>query len=180
MIEAWHGTNKHFKQFDQLFIGSGEGDSHGYGFYFARKRSNGEYFAKYLAFREPPAFLYRTGLHLDENDILPLNIRFDDLPEAVRIKLEDRASFQFYSWGKSNGHGFHSAYQRLRDVHGNHDAACLLLEWGFQAVSDFIEPESKGGETIVALDRRVIDIQEIYQWQQDDERGGIYDWIKLQ
>lgn len=57
--EFYHGTNKKFSRFDTSKVGTGqEVEAHGFGFYFTSNKDIAEFYAKDLAGKNEPAYVY--------------------------------------------------------------------------------------------------------------------------
>lgn len=65
-IFGWHGGWGSFTSVDPRYLGSGEGNSQGWGFHFAENKAGGEYYAKWARDKKGGGFLHRVKLTLPE------------------------------------------------------------------------------------------------------------------
>lgn len=73
-IEGWHGGWGNFQAIDATHLGSGEGDSQGWGFYLSENRQGGEFFAKYSYFSNGSGFLHHVRLVIQKHELFDADL----------------------------------------------------------------------------------------------------------
>lgn len=155
-LEVWHGGGSYFTHFEEDAIGSGEGDSMGWGFYFAENRAGGEYFARYMHTRKN-GFLYRADLVIADDEIIDLDSSFRDSPTEIRCRIS--RVFRSCEWED----GLHAAYWILRKELGDEGASKYLRNEGVMALRSHEGTNYDHGVTHLVLDNSRIIIREAFK-----------------
>ncbi len=165
---VWHGGRAYFGEFSEDAIRSGEGDSLGWGFYFAENRKGGEYFAKYANFRDGAGYLYEAQLELPDDRVLPLGSSYCQLDAHLRSRVSRVFS------GSEMSLGFHSAYRILRDELGDKVASVTLRGVGIRALTAYEDTDPGHGITYLVIDKTCIALTRIFKFSNDP-----YEWQLL-
>lgn len=144
-IIGWHGGWGNFVSVDENYLGSGEGDSQGWGFYLSENRVGGEYFARYLQFREKKGYLHKVRFELQENE-------YWEYADKNKIKLSNG---ELYSY---------SMYFDLRQKLGDRAAAKYLSGNGVKAFMLWETDKPPHGYTYVVLQPNIVQVLESYKY----------------
>jgi len=160
-VHVWHGGRAYFTEFSENEIGSGEGDSLGWGFYFAEHRKGGEYFAEYLNFRNGAGYLYEAELELAEEEILHLDVPVLRMNQHTKLRIsnifpEIESSFDA-----------HAIYQALRNKLGDKPAADELRKAGILAIVTYEGTKPSHGQTFLILEKSRIKIIETFKFSKN-------------
>lgn len=156
IINGWHGGWGNFLAVDENHLGTGEGAGQGWGFYVAEQREGGEYYARYLHFRQGIGFLHKVSFELSEHELW-------DIRSDARLANGDIITYSDYVDMKN---------QSL----GREPAARFLRANGIKAFK--VEEGNKPGHgyTYVVLDTRIVRVTETYAFRSTPTRD-IWDKI---
>ena len=155
---VWHGGRAYFAEFSEDAIRSGEGDSLGWGFYFAECRKGGEYFAKYANFSNGAGYLYDAELALPDDRVLPLASSYLDVDPHVLSRISK------VFLGSEMSLGLHSAYRSLRDELGDKGASIALRDVGILALTAYEDKRTVHGITYLVFDKACIEVKRIFKF----------------
>lgn len=147
-VIGWHGGWGNFSTVDEDYIGTGEGASQGWGFYLSENRDGGEYFARYLHFREKKGFLHKVRFELQDDEYW----EYEDKSEK---KLQNGEIFSY------------SKYSDLRLNLGDKSAAQYLRSNGIKAFMLWETDKPPHGYTYVVLKPDIVQVLESYEYIQD-------------
>ena len=118
VIEGWHGGWGNFQMVNPDYLGSGEGDSLGWGFYFSENRQGGEFFAKYAESSKGNGFLHKVVINIKREELLDTDCdgdlyqrylrniaRIGKMPAAIDLRTNGIAVIK--AWETDNeSHGY--------------------------------------------------------------------------
>lgn len=156
-IIGWHGGWGDFTFIDEKYIGTGENNAQGWGFYLAENRVGGEYFAKYLHFKRGTGFLYKVKLHISKDEY------WENADHTGRL-LENGKNLDYLY------------YRTIREEQGNQKAAAYLKNNGIKVFSLWETDKPKHGLTYIVLEMSCAQILEKYEYIYDPKQSY---WNKI-
>lgn len=144
-VEGWHGGWGSFNRVNETHLGSGEGAAQGWGFYLSEFREGGQWYARYLHFREKQGFLHRVSFSVAAHE-------FWDMERSDKIMLSDGAYFTTDDY-----------YAFRRDL-GDKNAAACLRDIGIKAFRVNENNNPNHGLTCVVVDPRIVNVAESFEY----------------
>ena len=140
-IFGWHGGWGNFASVNPRHLGTGEGNSQGWGFHFAENRAGGEYYAEWARRNRGAGFLHHVKL---------------TLPKDRLWKDPDRSTWQLPQ-GRSLTY---ASYCILRQDQGDFIAATRLRSMGVWAFMLWEHNPPPHGHTFVVLELSAVSMIE--------------------